>query len=103
MAYQSLQLFAMQQEYPGGCRNNMTFSYHSSRQWYTSGIREEVSSMQQSLFIWQGVGSLVSSGLSFWNEGVNKNESNGVIVYGIGGESLLAPEAQISMLESLEQ
>ena len=43
--------------------------------------------MQQSRFIWQGVGSLVSSGLSFWNQGVNKNESNGIIVYGIGGES----------------
>ncbi|KAL8572121.1 hypothetical protein ACOMHN_052918 [Nucella lapillus] len=66
------------------------------RQWYTSGNREKVASLQDSWFVWEGVGSAIDPEVSFWNGQVDRNNSDGVIVYSLDesgyGWDLVRPE-----------
>ncbi|XP_076455738.1 contactin-3-like [Babylonia areolata] len=77
------------------------------RQWYTSGHRERVTSLQESSFMWEGTGSPLSPQLSFWNTQVDSNSSDGVIVYGLGeggyGWELVKPEEELPYICQVAQ
>ncbi|KAK7092833.1 hypothetical protein V1264_008520 [Littorina saxatilis] len=77
-------------------RNWLEMNDPFMRTWYTSGLSERVSSMQDIRFIWKGTGSKVSTALDVWNKGVNRNTTDGVIAYSLGemgyGWSLVPPD-----------